>query len=113
MKRIILSLVPLLLLVFSCNPLTQPIEEPTPEPVVVDTIPEVPVVEPFPDTVYTSAEKLMAQIDTIDKTLPSMLSSIEDAYENKPGIFTFRGSASRIPKYYGQLTDDSIQFNID
>ena len=114
MKQIILFLLPLLLLAFSCtSPSEQPIEEPTPEPVVVDTIPEVPVVDAFPDTVFASAEKLMVQVDTIDKTLPSMLSNMDDAYENKPGILTFRGSASRIPKYFGHLTDDSIQFKVD
>ncbi|MBO6024443.1 MAG: dehydrogenase [Bacteroidales bacterium] len=113
MKQIILFLLPLLL-VFSCtNQPQQPIVEPAPEPVVVDTIPEVPVLKPFPDTVLASAEKLLVQIDTIDKTLPSELSSLEDVYTNKPGIFTFRGSASRIPNYCGHLSDDSIQIKVD
>jgi outer membrane protein assembly factor BamB len=87
--------------------------EPTTEPKVIDTVPAVPVIEPFPDTVFASAEKLLVQIDTIDKTLPSMLCSLEDSYDNKPGIFTFRGSSSRIPKYCGHLTDDSIQIKVD
>ena len=102
------------LLFFSCmDQQKQPIEELTPEPEAVDSIPEVLVVEPFPDTVFASAEKLLVQIDTIDKTIPSTLASIEDAYENKPGIFTFRGSASRIPYFSGYLTDDSIRFKVD
>ena len=113
MKQILLFLFPLLL-AFSCtNQPTQPVAEPTPEPEIIDTIPEAPVIEPFPDTVFASAEKLLVQIDTMDKTLPSMLSSIEDAYADKPGIFTFRGAASRIPPYCGHLTDDSIQIKVD
>ena len=113
MKRILLYLLPVLLF-FSCvDQQKRPIEEPTPEHEIVDTVPEVSVVEPFPDTVFASAEKLLVQIDTIDKTLPSTLASIEDAYKNKPGIFTFRGSSSRIPNFSGHLTDDSIQFKVD
>ena len=113
MKRILLYLMPVLLF-FSCmDQQKQPIEELTPEPEAVDSIPEVLVVEPFPDTVFASAEKLLVQIDTIDKTIPSTLASIKDAYENKPGIFTFRGSASRIPYFSGYLTDDSIRFKVD
>ena len=113
MKRSILILLPFLL-AFSCtNRQTQTVEAPSTEPETVDTVPEVLVVEPFPDTVYASAEKLMIQIDTIDKALPSMLSFMEDAYENKSGIFTFRGSATRIPPYHGHLTEDSIQFKVD
>ena len=113
MKRILLFLWPLLLAVSCTNQQKPSIEEPTSEPEIVDTVPEVPVIEPFPDTVYASAEKLLVQIDTLDKTLPSTLASIEDAYVNKPGIFTFRGSSSRIPNFSGYLTDDSIQFKVD
>ena len=113
MKQILLFILPLLLAVSCTNQQKPSIEEPTPEPEIVDTVPEVPVIEPFPDTVYASAEKLLVQIDTLDKTLPSTLASIEDAYANKPGIFTFRGSSSRIPNFSGYLTDDSIQFKVD
>lgn len=113
MKQITLFLL-LIFLAFSCtNQQTQPTEEPSFEQIVIDTVPEVPVIKAFPDTVFASAEKLMVQIDTFDKTLPSTLSSIENAYENKPGIFTFRGSPSRIPTYCGHLTDDSIQIKVD
>ena len=113
MKQFILFSL-LLLLAFSCtNQPAQPAEEPISEPEAVDTVPEVKAIEPFPDTMFASAEKLMIQIDTFDKTLPSMLSGIEDAYESKPGIFTFRGSATRIPPYHGHLTDDSIQFKVE
>ena len=91
----------------------QPVEEPTPEPVVVDTVPEEPVVVAFPDTMYASAEKLLIQIDTVDPSLPSELSTLDDVYADKPGIYTFRGSASRIPQYDGRLTDDSIQIKVE
>ena len=113
MKQILLFILPLLLAVSCTNQQKPSIEEPTSEPEIVDNVPEVPVIEPFPDTVYASAEKLLVQIDTLDKTLPSTLASIEDAYANKPGIFTFRGSSSRIPNFSGYLTDDSIQFKVD
>ena len=113
MKRILLYILPLLLAVSCTNPPTQPVEELKQDSIIIDTVPEVSVIEAFPDTVYASAEKLLVQIDTFDKTLPSMLSGLEDAYANKPGIFTFRGSATRIPPYYGHLTDDSIQIKVD
>jgi len=113
MKRILLFLWPLLLAVSCTNQQRPSIDEPSPESIIVDTEPEVPVIEPFPDTVYASAEQLLVQIDTLDKTLPSTLASVEDAYDNKPGIFTFRGSSSRIPNFSGHLTDDSIQFKVD
>ena len=113
MKRTILFLIPLLL-GFSCtHKQQQPIELTAPEPIAVDTMPEITVIESFPDTIYASAEQLMFQIDTFDKTLPSMLSNLEDAYEGKPGIFAFRGSASRNPNYYGHLSDDSINIKVD
>ena len=82
--------------------------------VVVDTLVElVPEITPLPDTMYASAEKLMYQIDTFDKTLPSDLSTLEDVYADKPGIFTFRGSSTRNPNFCGHLTDDSIQIKVD
>ena len=88
-------------------------EVPVPEPINLDTVPEEPVITAFPDTLYASAEKLMIVIDTIDPTLPSELNSLEDAYADKPGIYTFRGSATRNPNFHGHLTNDSIQIKVD
>lgn len=114
MKRHSLLLL-LPLMVFACTQQqTQPVEVVEPEQeVIVDTVPEAPVVVAFPDTMYASAEKLMIVVDTIDPSLPSVLSSLEDAYADKPGIYTFRGSSSRIPNFHGHLTDDSIQIKVD
>lgn len=81
--------------------------------ITIDTVPEEPVAVAFPDTMYASAEKLMILIDTVDTSLPSALSTLDDAYAGKPGIYTFRGSSSRIPSYQGYLTDDSIQIKVD
>lgn len=91
----------------------QPIVAPTPEPEFIDTIPEEPVVAAFPDTMYASAAQLLIQIDTVDASLPTELSTLEDVYADKPGIYTFRGSASRNPCFHGHLTDDSIQIKVE
>ena len=110
--RTLLFMLPLLAL--ACvRQQPQPVKEPTPEPVVVDTVHEEPVVAAFPDTIYASAEKLMIMIDTVDVSLPSTLSTLEDVYADKPGIFIFRGASSRNPCFHGHLTDDSIQIKVD
>ena len=113
MKRLqLLFLLPVMVLACSQQQ-PQTIEEPVVEPVVLDTVPEEPVITAFPDTMYASAEKLMIVIDTVDPSLPTELAFLEDAYADKPGIYTFRGSASRNPSFHGHLTDDSIQFKVD
>ena len=113
MKRLALLLL-LPLMFWACTQQQpQPVEELAVEPVVVDTVPEEPVITAFPDTMYASADELMIVIDTIDPSLPSDLSNLEDAYADKPGIYTFRGSATRNPNFHGHLTSDSIQFKVD
>lgn len=91
----------------------QPVVSIDPEPVECDTTTETPAVTAFPDTMFASAAKLMVQIDTIDPLLPSELSTLDDVYAGKPGIYTFRGSASRIPEYQGHLTDDSLHIKVE
>lgn len=102
------------LMLFACvRQQPQLVEEPMFESVVVDTVPEVPVIVAFPDTMYASAEKLLTVIDTVDASLPTCLSTLEDVYADKPGIYTFRGSSTRNPLFHGHLTGDSIQFKVD
>lgn len=111
MRRLTLLLLAALT-TFACTR-RQTVEVPTPWPVILDTVVEEPVVTAFPDTLYASAEKLLIVIDTIDASLPSELNSLEDAYADKPGIYTFRGSATRNPNFHGHLTDDTIQIKVD
>lgn len=108
--------IPILLLIiaFSCSHnQTQLVEQQVDELTIEDTIPKVPTIDAFPDTIYASAEQIMFVIDTINKSLPSLFSTLEDVYDDKPGIFAFRGTASRNPNFHGHLTDDSIQIKVD
>lgn len=70
-------------------------------------------ISPFPDTMLPSTEKLMFVIDTFDWETPGELSDMDDLYEDSPGIFTFRGSLSRNPNFYGRLHGDSINFSVE
>lgn len=110
-KLLYLFFTTLLMAMSSCNRPQEVPAEPLPE---TDTLVEtVEVILPFPDTVLPSAEKVMIQIDTIDPTLPWEIQDYADAYADAPGIFTFRGSPTRNPNFYGRLHGDSIDIHTE
>ena len=80
---------------------------------VVDTLPMQEVILPFPDTMYPSAEKIMYVVDTIEMDIPMEMQDLQDPYEEAPGIFTFRGSLSRNPNFFGRLHGDSVNIQVD
>lgn len=85
-------------------------DEPTP---VFDSVFVEPPLEPFPDTMYESAEKLMYVIDTMAFDISPEIVELADPYEGKEGIFTFRGSQTRNPYFFGRLHGDSIDIQVE
>jgi len=81
--------------------------------VVADTIVVLPLVEPFPDTMFASAEKVIFAIDTFDRATSPLLSDYDDLYADAPGVFMFRGSPTRNPNFSGRLYGDSLSINVD
>ncbi|MBR4392264.1 MAG: dehydrogenase [Bacteroidales bacterium] len=108
-------LIVLLLTVYSCGTRqAAPSQEDRQDSIVQDTDTLlVDVMEPFPDTMMPSAEKVMFKIDTFDQELSPMLSDLHDLYDNASGIFTFRGSLSRNPNFFGRLHGDTVNINVD
>ena len=49
----------------------------------------------FPDTAYASVEQLTYVVEIIDTVTDGTLNSLEDAYADAPGHFTFRGGPLR------------------
>lgn len=78
-----------------------------------DTLPVKPLFEPFPDTMYASAEKITYVIDTFDKETSPLLSDYDDLYADAPGTFMFRGSPTRNPNFSGHLYGDSLSINVE
>lgn len=80
--------------------------------IVADTM-AMPFVEPFPDTMYASAEKITYIIDTFDKETSPLLCNYDDLYADAPGVFMFRGSPTRNPNFSGRLYGDSLSINVE
>lgn len=68
---------------------------------------------PFADTMYASAESIMYVIDTFENDIDGKLQDLNDLYEDTPGIFTFRGSISRNPNFFGRIHGDSLNITTD
>lgn len=68
---------------------------------------------PFPDTIYPSAEKLQFVVDTFLTEVSGVMTDLSDKYENLDGIYTFRGSPTRNPNFFGKLHGDSIDIHTE
>lgn len=85
---------------------------------VTDTIPEMPEetvspIIPFPDTIFPSAEALLFVIDTFEKEISGLMNDLTDKYDGNDGIYTFRGSLSRNPNFFGTIHSDTIDIHTE
>lgn len=67
----------------------------------------------FPDTMLPSAEKIFYMIDTFALDTGSTLDGMDDLYQDADGVFTFRGTPSRNPNFFGRLHGDSINIAVE
>ena len=79
----------------------------------IDSIAVRQEVNSFPDTMLPSAEALFYRIDTFAKEAVPSFEGSEDFYQDADGIFTFRGSPSRNPNFFGRLHSDSLHITVD
>lgn len=112
MKKISLITVALLAFAACGNSQENMTVEDEPMP-AFDSVFVEPPLEPFPDTMFESAEKLMYVIDTLAFDISPEIQDLSDLYEGKEGIFTFRGSSTRNPNFFGRLHGDSINIHVE
>lgn len=105
----------LLTMTFSCSTHQEPLPEvmPSNTEVPMDSIAVTDKMQPFADTMFLSAEKILYKIDTFLMDVSSELNNLEDPYHDADGIFTFRGSPSRNPNFFGRIHGDSACINVD
>ena len=61
-------------------------------------------VKPLPDTTFSSIDTLEWEVEVYDSIHDGTLSSLEDAFANTPGQFTFRGNMYREASFDGKVT---------
>ncbi len=113
MNNIIWIFVSATIALISCQPDPQ---KRNPEMAASDTVmsvPDISALEPFPDTMFASADKLTFAVDTFDRTVSPQLADYKDLYADAPGVFMFRGSPTRNPNFCGHIYGDSISINVE
>lgn len=66
----------------------------------------------LPDTTLESARVIRFQIDTKDNDIPPMLSSLDDLYQDAPGVFTFRKGVYRQADFGGKIDGTPTGFEV-
>lgn len=74
---------------------------------------EPEVIEPLPDTAYSSADIVKYRIENADTTLSGEINSLADMYVNTPGAFTFRKGTLRQADFGGKIADAPTDIVVD
>lgn len=66
----------------------------------------------MPDTTFESANLLKYQIEVRDTSISPLLSSLDDLYEETPGVFTFRKGIRRNADFGGKINGKPTGFDV-
>lgn len=82
--------------------------------VAVDSVvPEVVAVASMPDTMLPSASVVDWSVTLVDSAATAVIDNLDDAYSDVPGVFTFRGNATRTGGCVGRVTGRPSRLEVD